>query len=214
MLLLHLGIPPSGHGYAPPIAVAKITVLAKKGLYSAELHLRVYYSSRRRLSKKLSVNGEKTVLASQPDRRKHGTSPELSRPPLSRRRNGAANMKQHISLFLPSLKLRFQKTVVASRPSNSNLLHFPRFPEYFFAKRKRRKGSLNIREWASSLLFPVELVVFLTMFPLVEKVGFVVPADGAVNQAGDVFFRISGFQNEILYLAVLTGEFGNEQFHE
>lgn len=31
MLLLHLGIPPSGHGYAPPIAVAIITVLAKKG---------------------------------------------------------------------------------------------------------------------------------------------------------------------------------------
>lgn len=31
MLLLHLGIPPSGHGYAPPIAVAVITVLAKKG---------------------------------------------------------------------------------------------------------------------------------------------------------------------------------------
>lgn len=171
MLLLHLGIPPSGHGYAPPIAVAKITVLAKKGLYSAELHLRVYYSSRRRLSKKLSVNGEKIVLASQPDRRKHGTSPELS---------------QGTSCF----------------------------PEYFFTKRKRRKGSLNIRGWASSLLFPVELIVFLTMFPLVEKVGFVVPADGAVNQAGDVFFRISGSQNEILYLAVLTGEFGNEQFHE
>ncbi|WP_215429936.1 hypothetical protein [Akkermansia muciniphila] len=59
MLLLHLGIPPSGHGYAPPIAVAIITVLAKKGLYGAELHLRVYYSSRRALSKKLSVNGEK-----------------------------------------------------------------------------------------------------------------------------------------------------------
>lgn len=102
MLLLHLGIPPSGHGYAPPIAVAKITVLAKKGLYSAELHLRVYYSSRQRLSKKLSVNGEKIVLASQPDRRKHGTSPELSQ--------GTAW-----------------------------------FPEYFFTKRKRRKGSLNIR---------------------------------------------------------------------
>ena len=59
MLLLHLGIPPSGHGYAPPIAVAVITVLAKKGLYSAEMHLRVYYSSAPSLSKKLSVNGEK-----------------------------------------------------------------------------------------------------------------------------------------------------------
>ena len=75
MLLLHLGIPPSGHGYAPPIAVAVITVLAKKGLYSAEMHLRVYYSSAPSLSKKLSVNGEKTVLASQSAQRKHDTSP-------------------------------------------------------------------------------------------------------------------------------------------
>lgn len=148
MLLLHLGIPPSGHGYAPPIAVAKITVLAKKGLYSAELHLRVYYSYRRRLSKKLSVNGEKnsTGLSTGAEKTRYlsGALPR-NRPPLSRRRNGAANMKQHISLFLPSLKLRFQKTVVASRPSNSTLLHFPRFPEYFFTKRKRRKDSLNIR---------------------------------------------------------------------
>ncbi|WP_417005223.1 hypothetical protein, partial [Akkermansia sp.] len=59
MLLLHIGIPPSGHGYTPPIAVAIITGRAKKGLSSAELHLRVYYSSCRCLSKKLSVNGEK-----------------------------------------------------------------------------------------------------------------------------------------------------------
>jgi hypothetical protein len=59
MLLLHIGIPPSGHGYTPPIAVAIITGRAKKGLSSAELHLRVYYSSRPALSKKLSVNGEK-----------------------------------------------------------------------------------------------------------------------------------------------------------
>ena len=73
MLLLHLGIPPSGHGYAPPIAVTIITVLAKKGLYSAETHLRVYYSSAPSLSKKLSVNGEKTVLASQSAQRKHDT---------------------------------------------------------------------------------------------------------------------------------------------
>ena len=84
MLLLHLGIPPSGHGYAPPIAVAVITVLAKKGLYSAEMHLRVYYSSAPSLSKKLSVNGEKTVLASQSAQRKHDTSPAHSNFPRNR----------------------------------------------------------------------------------------------------------------------------------
>ena len=78
MLLLHLGIPPSGHGYAPPIAVAIITVLAKKGLYSAEMHLRVYYSSAPSLSKKLSVNGEKTVLASQSAQRRHDASPVIA----------------------------------------------------------------------------------------------------------------------------------------
>lgn len=59
MLLLHLGIPPSGHGYTPPIAVAIITVPAEKGLYGAELHLRAYYSSAPPLSKKLSVHDKK-----------------------------------------------------------------------------------------------------------------------------------------------------------
>ena len=59
MPLLHIGIPPSGHGYTPPIAVAVITGVAKKGLYCAEWHLRVYYSSPPPLSKKLFVNGRK-----------------------------------------------------------------------------------------------------------------------------------------------------------
>ena len=75
MLLLHLGIPPSGHRYAPPIAVAIITVLAKKGLYSAETHLRVYYSSASALSKKLSVHDEKTPELSQQSQRKQTRLP-------------------------------------------------------------------------------------------------------------------------------------------
>lgn len=194
MLLLHLGIPPSGHGYAPPIAVAIITVLAKKGLYSAEMHLRVYYSSAPSLSKKLSVNGEKTVLASQSAQRKHDASPALpnfqrNRPPHSHRRNGAANWR---STFLFSF-LRIQNSLSRNRllqalPSDSSLLHSPRFPTYLFTKRKGRKNVLNIRGWTPSLLFPVELVMFLTMFPFIKEIRLFVPAHGAVNQTGDVFF--------------------------
>ncbi len=45
MLLLHLGIPPSGHGYTPPIAIAVITAVAKERLYGADWHLRFYYYS-------------------------------------------------------------------------------------------------------------------------------------------------------------------------
>ena len=41
------------------------------------MHLRVYYSSAPSLSKKLSVNGEKTVLASQSAQRRHDASPAL-----------------------------------------------------------------------------------------------------------------------------------------
>lgn len=194
MLLLHLGIPPSGHGYAPPIAVAIITVLAKKGLYCAEMHLRVYYSSAPSLSKKLSVNGEKTVLASQSAQRKHDASPALpnfqrNRPPHSHRRNGAANWR---STFLFSF-LRIQNSLSRNRllqalPSDSSLLHSPRFPAYLFTKRKGRKNVLNIRGWTPSLLFPVELVMFLTMFPFIKEIRLFVPAHGAVNQTGDVFF--------------------------
>lgn len=148
MLLLHLGIPPSGHGYAPPIAVAIITVLAKKGLYSAEMHLRVYYSSAPSLSKKLSVNGEKTVLASQSAQRKHDASPALpnfqrNRPPHSHRRNGAANWR---STFLFSF-LRIQNSLARNRllqalPSDSSLLHSPG-SGISFHKKKREKERLE-----------------------------------------------------------------------
>ena len=141
MLLLHLGIPPSGHGYAPPIAVTIITVLAKKGLYSAETHLRVYYSSAPSLSKKLSVNGEKTVLASQSAQRKHDTSPAHSKfqrnrpPPLP-----PANIAQHVFLFLLyESRIPFPETGYCKTSS------LPPVSGYLFTKRKGRKSVLNIR---------------------------------------------------------------------
>lgn len=142
MLLLHLGIPPSGHGYAPPIAVTIITVLAKKGLYSAETHLRVYYSSAPSLSKKLSVNGEKTVLASQSAQRKHDTSPAHSNfprnrpPPLPPAEQSCEHSAARFSF--PSLRIQnlFQKPVIA------RLLHFPRFPA-ISSQKKRKKERLE-----------------------------------------------------------------------
>ena len=194
MLLLHLGIPPSGHGYAPPIAVAVITVLAKKGLYSAEMHLRVYYSSAPSLSKKLSVNGEKTVLASQSAQRRHDASPALpnfqrKRPPHSHRRNGAANWRStFLFSFFTNPEFPFQKPVMASLVIGLEPSSLPPVPAYFFTKRKGRKSVLNIRGWIPSLLFLVELVMFLTMFPFIKEIRLFVPAHGAVNQTGNVFF--------------------------
>ena len=194
MLLLHLGIPPSGHGYAPPIAVAIITVLAKKGLYSAEMHLRFYYSSAPSLSKKLSVNGEKTVLASQSAQRKHDTSPAhpnfpRNRPPHSHRRNEAANWSSTFFFsFFTNPEFPFQKPVMASLVIGLVPSSLPPVPAYFFTKRKGRKSVLNIRGWIPSLLFLVELVMFLTMFPFIKEIRLFVPAHGAVNQTGNVFF--------------------------
>lgn len=194
MLLLHLGIPPSGHGYAPPIAVAIITVLAKKGLYSAEMHLRVYYSSAPSLSKKLSVNGEKTVLASQSAQRKHDTSPAHPNFPGTARPTPTGGTKLPTGAARFSfLSLRIQNSLSRNRlwqtlSSDSSLLRSPRLPAYFFTKRKGRKSVLNIWGWIPSLLFPVELVMFLTMFPFIKEIRLFVPAHGAVNQTGNVFF--------------------------
>ena len=194
MLLLHLGIHPSGHGYAPPIAVSIITVLAKKGLYSAEMHLRVYYSSAPSLSKKLSVDGEKTVLASQSAQRKHDTSPAhpnfpRNRPPHSHRRNEAANWSSTFFFsFFTNPEFPFQKPVMASLIIGLEPSSLPPVPAYFFTKRKGRKSVLNIRGWIPSLLFLVELVMFLTMFPFIKEIRLFVPAHGAVNQTGNVFF--------------------------
>ena len=175
MLLLHLGIPPSGHGYAPPIAVAVITVLAKKGLYSAEMHLRVYYSSAPSLSKKLSVYGEKTVLASQSATPTGGTELRTWR-------------STFFFSFFTNPEFPFQKPVMASLVIGLEPSSLPPVPAYFFTKRKGRKSVLNIRGWIPSLLFLVELVMFLTMFPFIKEIRLFVPAHGAVNQTGNVFF--------------------------
>ena len=148
MLLLHLGIPPSGHGYAPPIAVAIITVLAKKGLYCAEMHLRVYYSSAPSLSKKLSVNGEKTVLASQSAQRKHDTSPAHSNfprnrpPPLP----PAEQSCEHGAARFSFPSLRIQNSLSRNRlwqalSSDSSLLHSPGFRHIFSQKEKGERAS-------------------------------------------------------------------------
>lgn len=194
MLLLHLGIPPSGHGYAPPIAVAIITVLAKKGLYCAEMHLRVYYSSAPSLSKKLSVNGEKPYwLLNLPREnttplRRFQTSKGTARPTPT----GGTELSTGAARFsFPFLRIQnslSRNRLLQALPSDSSLLHSPRFPAYLFTKRKGRKNILNIRGWTPSLLFPVELVMFLTMFPFIKEIRLFVPAHGAVNQTGDVFF--------------------------
>lgn len=194
MLLLHLGIPPSGHGYAPPIAVAIITVLAKKGLYSAEMHLRVYYSSAPSLSKKLSVNGEKPYwLLNLPREdttplRRFQTFKGNARPTPT----GGTELPTGAARFsFPFLRIQnslSRNRLLQALPSDSSLLHSPRFPAYLFTKRKGRKSVLNIRGWTPSLLFPVELVMFLAMFPLIKEIRLFVPAHGAVNQTGDVFF--------------------------
>lgn len=193
MLLLHLGIPPSGHGYAPPIAVAIITVLAKKGCTVLKC-ICAFITPLPLLCQKTFRQWRKTVLASQSAQRRHDASPALpnfqrKRPPHSHRRNGAANWR---STFLFSF-LRIQNSLSRNRllqalPSDSSLLHSPRFPAYLFTKRKGRKSVLNIRGWTPSLLFLVELVMFLTMFPFIKEIRLFVPAHGAVNQTGDVFF--------------------------
>lgn len=194
MLLLHLGIPPSGHGYAPPIAVAIITVLAKKGLYSAEMHLRVYYSSAPSLSKNFPSMAKKPYwLLNLPREnttplRRFQTSKGNARPTPT----GGTELPTGTARFSFPF-LRIQNSLARNRllqalPSDSSLLHSPRFPAYLFTKRKGRKSVLNIRGWTPSLLFPVELVMFLAMFPLIKEIRLFVPAHGAVNQTGDVFF--------------------------
>ena len=146
MLLLHLGIPPSGHGYAPPIAVAVITVLAKKGLYSAEMHLRVYYSSAPSVSKKLSVNGEKTVLASQSAQRKHDTSPAHSNFPRNRPLPPAEQSCEHGAARFSFPSLRIQNSLSRNRllqdlSSDSSLLRSPRFRRISSQKEKGERAS-------------------------------------------------------------------------
>lgn len=193
MLLLHLGIPPSGHGYAPPIAVAIITVLAKKGCTVLKC-ICAFITPLPLLCQKTFRQWRKTVLASQSAQRRHDASPALpnfqrKRPPHSHWRNGSANWRN--TFFFSFLRIQnslSRNRLLQALPSDSSLLHSPRFPTYLFTKRKGRKSVLNIRGWTPSLLFPVELVMFLTMFPFIKEIRLFVPAHGAVNQTGDVFF--------------------------
>ena len=193
MLLLHLGIPPSGHGYAPPIAVAIITVLAKKGLYSAEMHLRVYYSSAPSQKNFPSMAKKPYWLLNLPREdttplRRFQTSKGTARPTPT----GGTELPTGATRFsFPFLRIQnslSRNRLLQALPSDSSLLHSPRFPAYLFTKRKGRKNVLNIRGWTPSLLFTVELVMFLAMFPFIKEIRLFVPAHGAVNQTGDVFF--------------------------
>lgn len=149
MLLLHLGIPPSGHGYAPPIAVAVITVLAKKGLYSAEMHLRVYYSSAPSLSKNFPSMAKKPYwLLNRPREnttplRRIQTSPGTARPH-SHRRNRAANMAQHVFLFLLyESRIPFPETGYGKPCHRTRAFFAPPGSGVFLHKKKREKERLE-----------------------------------------------------------------------
>lgn len=194
MLLLHLGIPPSGHGYAPPIAVAIITVLAKKGCtvlkcicaFITPLPLlcqKNFPSMAKKPYWLLNLPRENTTPL-----RRFQTSKGTARPTPT---GGTEQPTGAARFSFPFLRIQnslSRNRLLQALPSDSSLLHSPRFPAYLFTKRKGRKNVLNIRGWTPSLLFPVELVMFLTMFPLIKEIRLFVPAHGAVNQTGDVFF--------------------------
>ena len=191
MLLLHLGIPPSGHGYAPPIAVAVITVLAKKGLYSAEMHLRVYYFFVKKTFRQWRKNRIGFSIGPEKTRHLSGAS-KLPQEPPAPTPTGGTELRTWRSTFFFSFftnpEFPFQKPVMASLVIGLEPSSLPPVPAYFFTKRKGRKSVLNIRGWIPSLLFLVELVMFLTMFPFIKEIRLFVPAHGAVNQTGNVFF--------------------------
>lgn len=194
MLLLHLGIPPSGHGYAPPIAVAVITVLAKKGCtvlkcicaFITPLPLLCQKTFRQWRKNRIgfSIGPEKT-------RHLSGAS-KLPQEPPAPTPTGGTELRTWRSTFFFSFftnpEFPFQKPVMASLVIGLEPSSLPPVPAYFFTKRKGRKSVLNIRGWIPSLLFLVELVMFLTMFPFIKEIRLFVPAHGAVNQTGNVFF--------------------------
>lgn len=193
MLLLHLGIPPSGHGYAPPIAVAIITVLAKKGctvlkcicafITPLPLLCQKNFPSMAKNRIGFSICPEKTRRLSGASKLSKETPAPL---PLAER---SCQLAQHVFLFLfTNPEFPFQKPVIASLAIGLEPSSLPPVSGISFHKRKGRKSVLNIRGWTPSLLFPVELVMFLTMFPFIKEIRLFVPAHGAVNQTGDVFF--------------------------
>lgn len=194
MLLLHLGIPPSGHGYAPPIAVAVITVLAKKGCTVLKCICAFITPLPLLCQKNFPSMAKKPYwLLNRPREnttplRRIQTSPGTARPH-SHRRNRAANMAQHVFLFLLyESRIPFPETGYGKPCHRTRAFFAPPGSGVFLHKRKGRKSVLNIRGWIPSLLFLVELVMFLTMFPFIKEIRLFVPAHGAVNQTGNVFF--------------------------
>lgn len=157
MLLLHLGIPPSGHGYAPPIAVAIITVLAKKGctvlkcicafITPLPLLCQKNFPSMAKNRIGFSICPEKT-------RRLSGASklpkePPAPLPPAER----SCQLAQHVSLFLfTNPEFPFQKPVIASLAIGLEPSSLPPVSGISLHKRKGRKNVLNIRGWTPSLL--------------------------------------------------------------
>lgn len=143
MLLLHLGIPPSGHGYAPPIAVAVITVLAKKGCTVLKCICAFITPLPLLCQKNFPSMAKKPYwLLNRP---RENTTPlrriqTFQGTAHSHRRNRAANMAQHVFLFLLyESRIPFPETGYCK---TSSLLPVS---GYLFTKRKGRKSVLNIR---------------------------------------------------------------------
>lgn len=148
MLLLHLGIPPSGHGYAPPIAVAIITVLAKKGCtvlkcicaFITPLPLLCQKTFRQWRKNRIgfSICPEKT-------RRLSGASklpkePPAPLPPAER----SSQLAQHVSLFLfTNPEFPFQKPVIASLAIGLEPSSLPPVSGISLHKKKREKERLK-----------------------------------------------------------------------
>lgn len=148
MLLLHLGIPPSGHGYAPPIAVAVITVLAKKGCTVLKC-ICAFITPLPLLCQKTFRQWRKTVLASQSAQRKHDTSP--AHPNFPRNRPPplppAEQSCEHGAARFSFPSLRIQNSLSRNRlwqalSSDSSLLRSPRFRR-ISSQKKREKERLE-----------------------------------------------------------------------
>lgn len=158
------------------------------------MHLRVYYSSAPSLSKNFpSMAKNRIGFSIGPEKTRHlsGASKLLQEPPAPTP-TGGTELRTWRSTFFFSFftnpEFPFQKPVMASLVIGLEPSSLPPVPAYFFTKRKGRKSVLNIRGWIPSLLFLVEPVMFLTMFPFIKEIRLFVPAHGAVNQTGNVFF--------------------------
>lgn len=52
------------------------------------------------------------------------------------------------------------------------------------------------------------------MLSFVEKVSFIVPADGAINQIRNFLFGIAGLKKELFDFGIFTRKDGNKNFHK